>query len=837
MSSEHTQLLQLKRFIKAAADDTANSAVKPLDPSLLSTVVCLVSLNVLARNGCLCNLQETTGELSSLSCNEVSKLAKLLHERARRIAPHSVREVMPEPAPLTKKQHTAFKKFIQTTQSFPLFASESAIGHAYQLCAQSRRKLALKQVQSSNKDVNAEALISFTQLYTPEWVVQTIIDKTVTDRCASDFNVIDPACGGGNFLLPAFERLLRIFLNQGASESEAVKRLAAGALSGVDLDPHAIWITHMALGVRCLRLITPVEILFEGIQLLPTDQGKNLLGTLDRTYDSAPDHPLSKKYNAVITNPPYIGRKLLSRDLKRLLKLHYADDSHDISVAFTRRCLEFLKENGRLGLITQSSILYLPSSKPFREKLIESYNPTLVIEAGTGVFPLQSGEKIDSVIIIIEQKVVSSPSDDHCLFINLRAQKEKAEALAQSLRKPESAPDTYFRPLAGFSRFPNCQFNYSSPQAALTLFEKLPKLENFADVRQGLATTDNDRFVRYVWEVPKEELGKIWFPYVKGAGSKRWYSPILHVVNWENDGQEIKEAVSKAYPYLKGKVHWVVKNEKHYFREGLSFSFVNTQNFAARLMPTGCIFDVAASALFPININRLTLLAFLNSSYAGKMANLINPTINFQVGDVKRLPFITFTDEESEDVQRLAAICVEATENLIKERDFHVVKLLSKASILPGHEGVEGKTRISAQAAFQEHCATVRENDLLLEKTESKIDQSFLQALKAKQILTTNEFEDLENWLLTSPKRTRVEALSERDFAERFICSLAIESDSSQIELSDADRIWLENAIGSSITEWLKDAFAEFQIQQFSAACIDGDALLRNFRALSRSRS
>jgi len=761
-SSDHTQLLLLKRFIKTTADTSTSTASNSLDKAFLSTIVSLVSLNVLARNSCLKNLERGFNELKDLSAEQLLELSNALYKRAKSLAPASL-ESLPPPRALTPSGLKAFQKFLSASESLPLFAGETAIGHAYQLCAQSRRKSALKQVQSSNKDLDAETLISFTQLYTPGWIVDLLIDETIPLVCQNTFNVIDPACGGGNFLLPSFEKLLQMFQRNGLTESAAVELMADGALCGVDLDPHAIWITSLSLTVRCLRLEKPLVIRFKGIQLLKSEnESEALLGTLDRNYNSVKDHPLAQTYDAVLTNPPYIGRKLLSRELKQLLKVHYKEDSHDISVAFTRRCLELLKTNGRLGLITQSSILFLPSSRPFREMLTKSYNPLIVIEAGPGVFPLQTGEKIDSVLMVIEKGTDSRVSDNdrQCTFINSRNAKDKQQSVIAALKSQQSDAHVYVRSTSGFSRFPNCQFNYACPQAALTLFEKLPKLENFADVRQGLATTDNDRFVRYRWEVPEEELNKVWFPYVKGTNSKRWYSPVLNVVNWSNDGAEIKEAVQKAYPYLNGKVHWVVKNEQHYFKEGLTFSFVNNGSFAARLMPSGCIFDVAASALFPISVNRFTLLAFLNSSYATKIAHLINPTINFQVGDVKRLPFIPFTEKESEEIALLASDCVELTEKLLRERDFHIFELLDKTASTDRKPFERFKT-------YEEHCAAVKHEAIQLRETEAKIDRLVMAALKAKKILSEKEYEEIETWIDQSPPRSELEPLSQNDFEER----------------------------------------------------------------------
>lgn len=863
-------MLELKRLIKAlsvseqgvskhavskhAVSKHAVSEPGPLDPQFLCTIVSIVSLNVLARNNSIKNLSaNATSDLSSLNHDEIFALAKTLHERAQALAPHSVRNVMPLPMPLTASQWSALKQFFKATKDLPLFANEIAIGHAYQLCSQLRRKEALKQVQSSNKEMNVDALISFTQLYTPQWVVDTLIAQTLPAckpsiaRLPTEVNIIDPACGAGNFLLPAFEAVLKICCAEGISESDAVEHMSRGGLSGVDIDPYGIWITSLALTTRCLRLKAPMAISFKGIQLLEiNDSEESILGTLDRNFDLVDEHPLSKRYSVVLTNPPYIGRKLLSRELKQLLREHYPNDSHDISVAFTRRCLELLEKGGRLGLITQSSILYLPSSKQFRQSLIEDFNPILAVEAGTGVFPLQSGEKIDSVLMVIERPKSTAKTNETemepTLFVNLRKEKEKGSALEHVLQEPASNPLAYRRSVRSFSRFPNSQFNYACPDAAVTLFEKLPPLSDYAEVRQGLATTDNDRFVRFMWDVKEEEINSIWFPYVKGAGSQRWFSPVVNVVKWENDGFEIKEAVKKAYPYLKGKVHWVVKNEKYYFQEGLSFSFVNNGDLAVRLLPAGCIFDVAASALFPVSIDRYALLAFLNSSFASKMAHLINPTINFQVGDVKRLPMLPFTAEEMQELAHLAAVCVEATEEISRQRDFHLIRFLHHPNSCQKDRTA---SRCSLKEAYSKHSSTVEKNALLLETTESEIDSLVLTSLKRKAILTEEEFVQIETWIKREVKNKTAEKLAAKTFAERYVGSLVVEKlgkveqtetpvdfSAESLGLSEEDTSWLETHLETSLKDWINKSFIEFKRQQFAS-----NLWTNNSRELSRSRS
>jgi hypothetical protein len=170
----------------------------------------------------------------------------------------------------------------------------------------------------------------------------------------------------------------------------------------------------------------------------------------------------------------------------------------------------------------------------------------------------------------------------------------------------------------------------------------MPTLGDIAPPRQGLATTDNARFVRYWWEVEGASPQK-WRPYAKAGQFRRWYQRPMHCVNWQNDGAEIKQSICDRYPYLKGKWQWVAKNSEYYGRPGITYSYLTSGNFSARLMPEGSLFDVAGSALFPGD--PLTMLAILNSSAARELLHAINPTVNFQVGDLRLLPIPREPDE------------------------------------------------------------------------------------------------------------------------------------------------------------------------------------------------
>jgi hypothetical protein len=197
---------------------------------------------------------------------------------------------------------------------------------------------------------------------------------------------------------------------------------------------------------------------------------------------------------------------------------------------------------------------------------------------------------------------------------------------------------------------PRSAWTYWVDATLAKIFHTLPKLARLCPPRQGLATTDNARFVRYWWEVtsiradaPLQPTKDKWFPYAKSGQFRRWYEAPKHRVNWANDGEEIKASILERYPYLDGKWQWVAKNTEWYFKPGVTYSYLTSGRFSARRLDPGAIFDVAGSSLFPEDPR--TLLALLNSSVAHGLLQAINPTVNFQVGDLAELPVPTLQDE------------------------------------------------------------------------------------------------------------------------------------------------------------------------------------------------
>jgi hypothetical protein len=226
--------------------------------------------------------------------------------------------------------------------------------------------------------------------------------------------------------------------------------------------------------------------------------------------------------------------------------------------------------------------------------------------------------------------------------------------------------------LEEFKSIPSHPWVYWITPGLQKLFETLPKLGDIAQPRQGLATADNFRFLRFWWEVgtekiafgcqsrvEAEETGKKWFPYMKGGSFCRWYGNQEYVVNWWKDGAEIQNLGIES-----GKIASRPQNTEFYFQKGVTYSALTVANFNARLSPGGFIFDVAGSSLFPKDI--YLVLAVMNSSFTAYALKILNPTVNFQVGDIARIPL---TNQSSEHIRTLVsqAINLAKTESIEDE--------------------------------------------------------------------------------------------------------------------------------------------------------------------------
>lgn len=364
-----------------------------------------------------------------------------------------------------------------------------------------------------------------------------------------------------------------------------------------------------------------------------TVRGLRLLEIVGQTYD------------VVVTNPPYMAARKMNATIKQAVADLYPAAKGDLYAAFGQRCLALTHHGGRVGMLTMHSFMFISSYEKYREALLAGVAIESLLHAGPALFDVGNPGTLQTAAYTLRREP-DAGRRDHAEGIYFRLVKEPdaqskrvrfEQALAR-LRQGETDPIVYRYRQADFAAIPGSPWVYWITPGLRSLFETLPKLGDVAVPRVGLQTGENFRFLRFWWEAgtlriafgcrnarEAQATGQRWFPYMKGGSFQRWYGNQEYVVNWENDGKEIKNFAPA-----------VVRNPDYYFRRGVTWTDLTSGRFSARLSPGGFIFDVKGSSAFPENVE--FALALLNSSIAHYMLSLLNPTVSFQVGDLARLP-------------------------------------------------------------------------------------------------------------------------------------------------------------------------------------------------------
>lgn len=368
---------------------------------------------------------------------------------------------------------------------------------------------------------------------------------------------------------------------------------------------------------------------------------------------------LMRRYRIVVANPPYLSNRNMNVDLSDFLKASYPEGKGDLYAAFAIRCSELTEDGGRVGMLTQQSFMFISSYEPIRKRLRSMHIVEQLLHLGPRAFDEIPGQKVNVVAFVLRREVESTRREaavgTYFRLAKASDAQSKQNFFERALIKMRSISDepagVFEYRQQDFDAIPGSPWVYWITNGLRNLFLALPRLGAIALPRQGLATTDNARFLRFWWEIGKTHVVRDsadpvdsirshfrWFPYMKGGGFKRWSGNEEYCVDWYHDGMQIKEAICEAYPYLKGKWGWVAKNTDHYFRRGVTWTDLTHGKFSARLSPGGFVFDVSGSSAFPRDERLRLLLGVMNSQFAQYALKLINPTMHVQVGDLARLP-------------------------------------------------------------------------------------------------------------------------------------------------------------------------------------------------------
>lgn len=606
-----------------------------------------------------------------------------------------------------------------------------------------RRKINGKK--RSRQRLTAEELPIVTQLFTPAHIAAYIVDNSLgrllyecgydveadylikdetlvyasRKRKLEELRIIDPAVGTGNLLLRAAELLSRAYAQSGASREESARAVSRN-LFGLDIDERAVEICRYVCarkygaepGIHTLRKPSDEEI--DRVKASGEGAFAKLLTELNEIGAIADLSPfaaeavrrypelelLRHRYDVILVNPPYLASADFGNALTDYVKKNYPECGADLFSVFMLCYLGKLAEGGYLGLVCPYNWMFTRRFAAVRRAVIDRKAPVTLAKLSAGAYK--------DATVFLSACVLSERPRDKGIYFRIDGKKDEEQELLRACAD-ENYPGRYVREAKRFLDVPDCGIAFWTSDRFIANYSA-PRLASVMDIRQGMATGDNARYLRDIRSVPSEEIdftarsleefisgGKKYALYSKGGEYRKWYGNIDHVIRFDEEAR--RELMSRGNR---------MPSRDYYFRKGITWTLVSSKgNFGARIIDNS-VFDVGGSCGFCKDERDFyVILAFLTSKVAEYYLNALNPTVNCQVGDVKNLPYIALTGAERELADRLAR---ENTE--IAERDW----LGSRHSYLDEAE----RPRLTA-AERAEAFGKMREN-------EERINGIFIEA-------------------------------------------------------------------------------------------------------------
>ncbi|WP_390892238.1 BREX-1 system adenine-specific DNA-methyltransferase PglX [Levilactobacillus namurensis] len=354
---------------------------------------------------------------------------------------------------------------------------------------------------------------------------------------------------------------------------------------------------------------------------------------------------LAHQYTLGVMNPPYMGSGKMDAILAKYVKKHFPNSKADLFGVFMERLQDLVQPNGYFAMITQHAWMFLSSFEKLRQALRQT---TLLNMAhlGTRAFEEIGGEVVQSTTFVFKKQTVPTFVGNYERLVAFDSQSKKEQAYLAAVQNPEI--DYLYRTnQANFTKIPGMPIAYWASENLLHDFEVGTRMDELAAPHVGLQTGNNTLFLRQWFEVQHsrinfqasslkdaEQSGKKWFPYNKGGSYRKWYGNYDYVVNWEDNGYEIRHFTDS-----KGKVRSRPQNTDYYFHEAITWSLITSGNFSMRYREHGSIHDVSGMSVFSTNSNNLKIiLGIMNSPVGNYIFKIVNPTINLQIGNVTSFP-------------------------------------------------------------------------------------------------------------------------------------------------------------------------------------------------------
>lgn len=549
---------------------------------------------------------------------------------------------------------------------------------------------------------------------TPKDSIIPQVNEKITPE---QLTVFDPCMGSAHFGVYAFDVLEKIYTEYGYTEREAATYIVQNNLFGLDIDERAAQLASFAITMKAMqydkrflsRKIQPhfyeikesnhidpfaVDYFANGnaslkhdiqsvihdtidakeygsiIQIAPVDFDALFarLEEIEKDIDLQKDivlkylfplvreaKLLSDKYAVVATNPPYLNK--FDAKLKKYIVDNYADYKGDLFSVFIYRDFGFCERNGYSGFMTPNVWMFIKSHEGLRNYIYSSKGIVTLVQMAKGAF-------FSEATVDVCAFVLSNWKNEKGLYIRLEDFKGGMEVQRRKVKEALADPACGFffeSKQTDFPQIPGSPFAYWASEAIYKDFEN-KKIQDIEPPRFGMSTSDNNRFVRVWHEVnwskfahPTNSLSlvdksKKWYPYNNGGEFRRWYGDNGDVVNWENEGSEIKNFGRAA-----------IRNKDYYFQSGITWTAISSARISVREFDFGFLFSSAGFCIFEKDL-KLYILAFMNSIVCAAILKILSPTINFNVGDIAKLP-INVSKGERASVEEITSDCIILSKN------------------------------------------------------------------------------------------------------------------------------------------------------------------------------
>ena len=357
---------------------------------------------------------------------------------------------------------------------------------------------------------------------------------------------------------------------------------------------------------------------------------------------------LTEKYHALVMNPPYMGAGSMNEVLSKYVKKNYEEGKADLFSTFMMLSIDRLVANGKYGMINMQSWMFLSSFEKLRNTLLNNFHIENMLHLGPRTFDELSGEVVQNTAFVIAKH----KSDEGGVYFRLVDGKnctDKKDMFLRALR--EHTSKVYYQNVfqSNFEKIPGCPVGYWVSPDILRIFTSNLALSAVCSPTQGLATADNARFLRLWFEVSRSRIGfgfenaalaarsgLKWFPHNKGGGFRRWYGNQDYVLNWKNNGEEIKN-----YPGA------IIRNPSFYYKSAVSWSVICSNKLNFRFYPVGVIPNMCGMCCYTDDFDtQIYILGLSNSKISELLFNIMNPTLNLSNGVFGKLPYIYSKSEE-----------------------------------------------------------------------------------------------------------------------------------------------------------------------------------------------